>query len=814
MPLKLWLPLNGTTENRGTSEIGMLGSPFAWGAGKTGAKSATFSNNASAVIYEPSNTSSTLHFTTQDFSWAVWITKNYANKTANAMYAFTVGRVDSSGYGYGLQVASKTGVNLWFGSSAWGIPKVNDDEWHHIAFARSGTNIRIWRDGSLVVNTTFTGSAPSYLNGNGLGIGCFHYTGGNIYPLIGSVQDLRIYDHALSDKEVVELSRGLMLHFPLYAPGDANPNLLTWSKDYTKNTPYVHTSAGTDGYAYMGNDSLVSVTPNRTYYVQLRCDHMPKASHGSTGAVCDQFTFWFYERVIGTSKAVGGFDRAICFTSSNIYYSDTVNGLYVWKWTAHGDAQDVTLRTNSYSDGSTAVTLKFWDIKIEADSYTAYVPPANAAQYAALAMGSVVVRDTSGMGNDGTRYGSPTFAGGTPRYSTGTVFSAGKGIWPIPDPITSSTTEFTMSVWFSVNDTNGNKCIWTGRGTYAFAVFVISSGIRVDDSHESMSPYQIVSANTWYHLAVTWKKGGDKVAYLNGTQVLSVYAGTLSKTNTKASIGIRSLADALQSSESDFKGKMSDFRFYATAFSADQVKALYNAPVSIARTGDCHAVEFHENVAGSSVNRAGVVSCGGISSLPGKYDSHVLIERDGSCWAHIVHHADPTTYKFASGDTFATGVWKDARRFFDASLCDSVDKWEFLLVQKADASSSTCRYRWVQGKNPNTAAFADVAASAVTKKGAADGYTAIESSYGGIYKFNSATYYCANNGNNGNWWGAIGAWGAHQGGIPGYNAVVVKDGGYQDLYIRIDNVTFSSKRDRCSVDKAGKSVLSPDFTEQ
>ena len=35
----------------------------------------------------------------------------------------------------------------------------------------------------------------------------------------------------------------------------------------------------------------------------------------------------------------------------------------------------------------------------------------------------------------------------------GTIENGGKGIWPIPDPITSSTTEFTMSVWFSVNNT-------------------------------------------------------------------------------------------------------------------------------------------------------------------------------------------------------------------------------------------------------------------------------------------------------------------------------------------------------------------------
>lgn len=674
-----------------------------------------------------------------------------------------------------------------------------------------GSKVRYYLDGSKVYEGTQTSTVATAFGGaNNIWVsGC-----GSRSAYNGYFNDFRVYDHALSLKEVAELAKGLMLHYPLYSSGDANPNLFSWTSNYTEETPYVHTSSAVDGYKAMGEQSLVTVTPGKVYYVQVKCDHTPKASHGGTGSPCDQFTFWFYERIVGTTKSVGGYDSAICFTSANIYLSDPVHNLYVWKWTAPSNAQDITIRTNSYSEGTTPVTLKFWDFKLEEGTFTPYVPPSTASQYTALGLSSTTVRDTSGMGNDTARYGSPTSANGSPRYNTCTGFSGGSCLWPVPDPIKSTTTEFSISVWFKTTAANTSQCIWNGRKTVgaSCAIFVLSTNnLRVDDSVQTTAG--TISTNTWYHLVVTWKSGGNKVIYLNGTQIASVSAGTLSKTNSYASIGRSSDNDTLSSSNY-FSGQLSDFRIYATALTATQVKELYNAPASVADTGSFHATGLLEGASGISVEKTGVVSGNSLSSLPGKYDNNVIVEPDGSCWAHIVHHADPTTYKFASTDTFATGVWKDDRRFFDASMCDLVDKWEFLLVQKGDASTATERYRWIQTKNPNTAVFADVAAASVTKQSSASGYSDISAAYGGIYKFNSNTYYCANNGANGNWWGAIGAWNGHQGGIPGYSGVIVKDGGFQDLYLRIDNVTWTTKRANCSFDRAGKGILVTDFIEQ
>ena len=806
MPLRIWLPLNGNYNNQG-----MCSSAATSGGGSfvtPGKLTEQCWSSSSKVLMIPYPYTSTNRITI-----AMWVKPNSATRWTD-VFGFgsttTANRIELSDATAGHTYTFYADSNGIIAGSTQITTALTNDAWHHIAMTADGSRLRFYLDGSKVydgaqantVSTAFGGANNIWVSG------C-----GSRSAYNGYFNDFRVYDHALSLKEVAELAKGLMLHYPLYSPGDANPNLFSWTSDYTEATPYVHTSSAVDGYKTMGAPSLVTVTPGKVYYVQVKCDHAPKASHGGTGAPCDEFTFWFYIRNVGTSKSVGSYDNTVCFTSGSLYHSDPAHNLYVWKWTAPSNSQDITVRTNSYSEGTTPVTLKFWDFKLEEGTFTPYVPPSTAPQYTALGLSSDTVRDTSGMGNDTAEYGSPTSANGSPRYGTCTGFSGGSCLWPVPDPIKSTTTEFTISVWFNTITTTGNQCIWNGRATTGgpVAIFLIGNTLRVDDSVQTTS--STVSTNTWYHLAVTWKSGGNKVIYLNGSQATSVSAGNITKTSTKASIGRSSVADSL-SSGNNFAGQMSDFRIYATALTAAQVKELYNAPASVADTGSCHAAELSEGASGISVEKTGVMSGNSLSVLPGKYDNNVIVEPDGSCWAHIVHHADPTTYKFASTDTFATGVWKDERRFFDASMCDLVDKWEFLLVQKADSSTATERYRWVQSKNPNTAAFADVAAALVTKKGSADGYSDIGSATGGIYKFNSNTYYCANNGTSGNWWGAIGAWNGHQGGIPGYNAVVVKDGGFQDLYLRIDNVTWTSGRTGCSFDRAGKGILATDFMEQ
>lgn len=610
----------------------MSGAPASWDNGRTG-KCAVFNNNTGNCI---SSDTREFDYVVEDFSWAIWAKKDYSTITAPRMCIFTVGGVDSgSGYGYGLQAVSSTQVQIWFGSRTWNID-CPDNEWHHFAFTRKGTAIKIYRDGTLMTSATFDGTLPTYYDGTGPGIGCDNIVS-NVYPLIGEVSDFRIYNHTLSAKEVYELSRALILHYPLSAPGNANPNLITWSRNYTKATPYVHSSAGKDGVKLM-NDSLVTVTPGKTYYIQMKCDHTPRPNHGSTGAVSDSFTFWFYMRIIGTTKDIGQYDKAVCFTSSDIFINDPSRNLYVWQWTAPENAQDVTFHTNTYSDGSTVVTMKFWDFKMEEGTYTSYVPSKNAAQYGELGYGSDIVRDASGWGNDGKWSAvAPTPVTGSPRYAMATQFNGTEtGSSFITYQLSAKLPKVSLAFWLYIpSKHNSYMAIDTKNADPGGSLWISANteggGLWSYWGGKYHRVYGFLETDTWHHIVFTFDQGTTKW-YRNGVRVGN--ESTEFSSHTTWPVDIRSIGDSYTGSKwngTKFTGGLSDYRIYGTVLSANDVKYLYETSAAIDNSGDMFADSFSEAemiprigkeglVYGNNVTESGGTTCAYTSTTKRKVD--------------------------------------------------------------------------------------------------------------------------------------------------------------------------------------------------
>ena len=651
MPLKLWLPLNGTNENRGISGVTMSGSPASWGNGRTG-KCATFARNAAQRI---TNSTMEFNYTVEDFSWCCWINKDSsALGTDTDMWAFTVGRADAGSRGYGLRVYQRSSghstIHVLFGSGQWGMTGIADGSWHHVAFTRKGTAIKVYLDGALHTSATFSGTLPTYTESAGVGLGLFFYSGGNIYPLTGSMSDFRIYNHTLSAKEVYEISRALIVHYPLSAPGNANPNLLTWTKNYTEATPYVHTSSAKDGYKYLGNDSLITVTPTKVYYVQVKCDGTLSSYHASgAGVVSDRFTLWFYIRNIGTSKGIGSYDQTTCFTSAStdILVNDPGRQLYVWKWTAPSNAQDITLRTNSYSDGTTAVTLKFWDFKIEEGTYTSYVPSRNSAQYGELGYGTGTIRDATGRGIDlvysGTGY---THVAGSPRYSTAVDFNQSAYLYN--NSVQYTLSSFTVAFWFKpraiskqhfVFGSFDNWCangmgIWREASKSFYSILIKSDA----ESGYSSSGGQTFTMDAWNFYAITWDGTTIKVYLNNELKKTETYGRSGNCVFKNLFLG-NSAINGIQSSETE-EAAMSDFRLYGTALTADDVKYLYETSAAIDNNGDMFADSFEETemlprvgkeglVYGKNLSESGGTVCAYTSASKGNVDPNM------SSWSYI-----------------------------------------------------------------------------------------------------------------------------------------------------------------------------------
>lgn len=206
-----------------------------------------------------------------------------------------------------------------------------------------------------------------------------------------------------------------------------------------------------------------------------------------------------------------------------------------------------------------------------------------------------------------------------------------------------------------------------------------------------------------------------------------------------------------------------------------------------------------------SFNKSGIINANYFSEhLISLYDPELYVEPDQSAWIRIVHHANADTKKFASTNTFSSHVYLDGDRWFNASVCNLLsENWELMVKQRETVDGTERKWRWVQPNNPMTATFNDVVAANITQN-TSTGYST--TTWGGLYYKNSSTYLCANNGASGNWWGAIGAWATHNGGIPAWGGYVVTTG-FIDLYLRVDQI----KLDHASIFE--NAITAPEFIE-
>ncbi|MDO8566997.1 MAG: LamG domain-containing protein [bacterium] len=100
---------------------------------------------------------------------------------------------------------SKTGSAFWYdGSNGYSAGTVADGRWHHIVMAVGTTNGSTYKDGVVVTNNqAWTNSGAATTNTAALKIG----TGdvGSAVTFNGSIDDVRIYNRALSASEITQL---------------------------------------------------------------------------------------------------------------------------------------------------------------------------------------------------------------------------------------------------------------------------------------------------------------------------------------------------------------------------------------------------------------------------------------------------------------------------------------------------------------------------------------------------------------------------------------------------------------------------------
>ena len=613
MSLLLWLPLDGNLTNNGINEYIIKDIGVPWGGGKLGKCMDCTGNTANTKrLYINSND---FHFT-GSFSWAAWIYPVHNTTWSTGNYVFTVGRADAgSERGYGCNILSNA-IRIWYNKGCWDIP-VTLNTWYHIACVVNKTENKIYTylNGSLARTIAIT-SPPTYNDSNGLHIGAFGYKNGVIYPFFGKINDFRIYDEVLSPREVKEISKGLILHYPLNQL-EKNVNVAKGNGTIKSSPEWIQINIPTASSTNQCIDT----------------GHIYKAGYFRIGDICRVKFRLKYSNLISTSSQILMILQ--CYGNGTVFSDPWRDGA------ANGKAVSLPLGSGEFLYDSSFVISEnhmkeeYWRSQLRFDNYksgTVYIkdfkvaretadtwtPPLDASD----TWRDGIEYDVSGYGHNGTYSTSsfPNISTNTPMNNMCYKFGGATRIQgELSQDVSCLKTACTFSIWanpsaqavmpfgiasitiYFTADDNNNKLLCWNNGDSFDSPFIDSNGKSIS--------YKL---NEWHMYTVVTTASENKL-YIDG-----IYRGKskVYKNNFSNLIAVASWRKSIE--DWKFKGYLSDFRIYATALSDADVLDLYQSRVVVTNNGKllCHSTYedicglYSDNIATEDLGLHGVYPSG------------------------------------------------------------------------------------------------------------------------------------------------------------------------------------------------------------
>lgn len=569
MSLQVWLPLNGNLNNQGLSNITVTNN----GAtvdnnGKIG-KCYSFADNkyiSTNYTWASSNT----------FSIFTWIKKDSKNGIGTLFRTTTKYSpiIDFNGTDGALRIF------YWYDSSNYYMmtyPALEANIWYHVGITYDGATFCFYINGEVV--QTMTASSAPYITGT-FNIGKSHET--NFFK--GKMNDFRIYDHALSIKEIKELSKGLVLHYRLAGPGGTN--LLPGTHVNENKITYPESNYSDRNIASIKTDVLNGTT----YTVSFEA----KSTHSG-----DKIRIHFYNPS-NITKGIGSQGQNNTASDGNMDF--TLSDKWEKYWAtytipANGNAtRSVIIARVGASNSSFPTgtgTLSFRHEKVEEGSIaTPWCPNPADALYSAMGYNNNIEYDCSGYRYNGAKSGNIAWDVNSPRYTTSYKFIPSNRITSTTGMPIGLNTVFTVNFWLYIP---------SGKTFAQWGDFIGFNGsdIRLetsntDASHLNWYNYPVGSSGglTGFNLTKdTWNMitlicdGSKFIQYLNGNLLANTnLLGTAFSTNGSIWIG----------DTQNMYFNISDLRIYATALSTDDVKELYETSASVSKGNIVSAYEFVE----------------------------------------------------------------------------------------------------------------------------------------------------------------------------------------------------------------------------
>ena len=589
MSLRVWLPFtDGTLKQQGLDNaVATTGGTInLTNSGKLG-KCATIGTAAGGITLPATTMQS---FT--ECSVAFWIKVISWNTSYATFFQAGLGSTPWNNYIFGI-LRNNTNSNLCFtltnssGSStnaSYLSSNLDIDQWYHLAFTYKAGTVCIYKDGVLdkTYSTTYV---PNFAGITHISIGrCTNNSG---YQTNCNLNDFRIYDHCLSPMEVKQISQGLVLHYPLDRQGWGQENLVWdthWDEISTKwsgwGSPSVREVVNTFGKKYLhvkSSDRWQGYSQNQ-------------AKRSGVGEITagEKLTLscWAYSNTTLTSYPCIGIHwtdgSSIIAQSWPLLTITTTPQKFTTVLTVPSGVSAFNIMVGNGS-GTVSGVYEIWvaDVKLEkGEKSTPWCPNSSDALATTMGLNSTTEYDCSGFCNNGTKTGTFTWTSDTPKYSVSTIFNGSNCILS-----ESPTAEgATLAAWVKVPSIV-NRAYFidykSGLGFGTWSNYLIPScnaAIKTTYSNTNFI------ANEWNHIVVIKRNSTTIELYINGVSQPQ-YSRSDSWTTgviDKLSLAARPNGTSLTSCQ------LCDFRIYATALSASDVKSLYQNCATIDADGTIH----------------------------------------------------------------------------------------------------------------------------------------------------------------------------------------------------------------------------------
>ena len=578
MALQIWLPLNGNLNNQGLNtytisntgvidSLGKIGSCYSYSKQYTLISGNIISNlskfSISCWVYLTN--ASTYNIFTSENSSGYWqfLLGNNSIKVRDSVSGLSGSRIDKT------------------------ITAIPSSVWVHVTVVYDEGVVKIYQNGVLKDTLTFHSGATMNTHDK-MYIGADGLNNTSTYPGNCKINDFRVYNHCLSDKEVSEISKGLILHYKL------SENYQTLNNSF--NYPTFNISSSNGGWLHWApsnNTGTYSQNTNREYIYRdtQTYSHYFEHTSGKNYYICYQSPAFEggYRSAQAIIKMPNGEDPR-----GHVWFSHNANvGTNPpTTFTQLGDGFWLMKHEAFQQDGSN--DLVSIGISHNKGVYVseAYLENDKKVCSDIFSTNNNNVIDCSGYTREGEIIGNLTTNSDTPRYDYVTSFD-GKSYIQITSPSVEVRSVSFWAKWDSIP--SGQSVVFVdqkskmGFGLMSTGILCSSNGISTNTFNKTS-----IVANKWYHFVIvntgTAPTSTSRDLFINGVKQIP----TSNASNWTFDIDYLQVGKRSTTSDG-FVGSISDFRMYVTSLTDNDVMDLYSTSTSVDNFGNLHCYEVDES---------------------------------------------------------------------------------------------------------------------------------------------------------------------------------------------------------------------------